>query len=56
MTFGSLAERQVRSPEHLRLDTVLLNTEVMQLLYTVYRKGKTTLSVRGLVELKKNLD
>ena len=27
MTFGRLAETQVRSPEYLRLDTVLLNTE-----------------------------
>ena len=42
MTFGNLAGTQVRSPKHLKLDTVLLTqgTARQLLLYTVYRKEK----------------
>ena len=44
-----LAEMQVRSPEHLRLDTVLLHTERHAAAFTIYTKGKP-FSVRvGLI-------
>ena len=43
MTFGSLPETQVRSSEHLRLDTVLLNTERhAAVLHYIQKRNKTS--------------
>ena len=38
--FQSLAERQVKSPQHLKLDTHLLRHRDTHLFYNMYRKRK----------------
>ena len=47
MTFRNLAESQVTSPEHLRIDTVLLYTEG-HAAALIYIQQEKTLSVRVL--------